>query len=264
MKKFIVSEMHFNSEDLLGFWQQEHGNLNFNRRKEFLELQEVRDLVGISKPFIISAVGEIYGKQSKLFQSIDKQKHTFSMDFCRLWKSDTHYLLFDFSFHSSDDKFTNWEPAPIHIRINWLRRIWEQHYGELSRKHSSAFMNNAEVNSIVEYRLGDVLVELHKNKKVKAILENLKNNGCSNIPELDNQLTGAEEINLKNDALRAENLFRQINRVFEVEIELRKNQMKNMYMDFSSSKFAPTTASRNEHLCTSCGANIGLFNNHIC
>ena len=262
MRKFLISEMHFNSEDLLGYWQQEHGNLDFSRRREFLELQEVRDLAGIIKPIVHGAIGKIYGEQSKLFQTIDKPTPSVDIGFCRIWKSDTNYLFFDFFFHSSDDKFANWDPAPIDIRITWLWRLWEQHHGELSRKHLSAFMNNAEVRLIVDYRLRDVLIELRKNRKVKTILNNLKSNGCSNSPELDNQLTGAEEINLKNDALRAEELFRQINSVFEVEIEMYKKQMQNRYMNLSSPKFAP--AAQNEYLCNSCGANIGLFNNHMC
>lgn len=262
MKRFTVSEMHFSPEDLLDFWQHEHGNLDFSRRREFLELIEVQDLVGIVKPAVLNAMRAINGNPSS-FAKIAELSKNFTLN-CRMWNLDYHYLVFYFDFNKSDDETTNWEPAPISVRITWLMSIWIQNYGMLSWKHLFAFRENPEVKSIVEYQLQDVIAEVHKNKKVKAVLQNLISSGCIRHSESDNRINEADEVNLKNEALRAEKLLEKVNRSFEVEVEVKKNEMERNYMDLSSSKFAPPATSRNEYVCNSCGAVIGLFNNHMC
>ena len=99
---------------------------------------------------------------------------------------------------------------------------------------------------------------------MKDILAGLRESGCHKKIESDKRLQGAIELNLMDEAARAEELFKSLNETFKEEIEQTKRAEKGPYMNFGSKSGSLSSPSGGSHVCNSCGMIIGLFNEHSC
>ena len=251
MLTFNISNLYFNPEDVLSFWQYENVQLNEQQCEELLGSREIQELVKNTK----SAVLHGFCVNQRIYSSnfVKEQKKIFSMD-SRIWITSTQAFV----LHHG------WKYEPIYRREMELLEQWQARYGKLSGELRASFRSNPEVAEIVEYQLSDVLLELSKNKKVKDILKCLRESGCQKKPELDERLQGAIEVNLKDEAIRTEKLFKSINESFKNEIEQKNKDGRGPYMDLTSVRSSPPHSWGGREVCNSCGAIIGLINDHSC
>ncbi len=253
MQIFDISELYFDKSDILNFWQHENVYLNKDKQDEFLGSIEVCELIEITK----SAVLKGFCVHQRIYSSVFviEQKKVHSVE-CRIWTSNSHGFVLS---HAN-----SWEFTTSYNRKTRLFEEWQALYGELSTQHSASFLSNPEVGEIAQYQLGDVLIELSRNKKVKDILRGLEDSGCHKKIELDERLQGALEVNLKDEAMRAEKLFKTLNVSFRKEIEQKMRAEKSPYMNLRPKSASGSYSLGGSDVCNSCGMTVGLFNEHSC
>jgi hypothetical protein len=245
--------LYFDKSDILNFWQHENAYLSKDKLDEFLGSIEVCELINITK----SAVLKGFCVNQRIYSSVFviEQKRVHSME-CRIWASKSHGFVLR--------NANSWEFTTSYNRKARLFDEWQALYGELSTRHILSFFSNPNVDEIVQYQLEDVLNELSRNKKVENILAGLKESDCHKKIELDERLQGAIELNLMDEAIRAEKLFKSLNETFREEIEQKNRAEKSPYMNFGSKSGSRSQQLGGSDVCNSCGMRIGLFNEHSC
>ena len=275
MEVFEISDLYFKNVDILDFWQHENTILAEHKQEEFLKSTEVSELVKKTK----SAVLQGFCSNQRIYSSsvVKELRKVHSMD-CQIWTTKTHGFVLAGKYNSSvvgRNKDTGaltfgpankWDFESSANRTEYLMEKWQALYGELSMKHKLSFQSNSEVAEIVKYELNHVLQRLSENRKVQDLLNSLRNSGCQYVwfPELGEDLQGAIKINLDGEAIRAERLFKTLNEYFKNEIEQKNRVGKSPYMDLKSKGTSTIDAWGGRYVCNSCGAIIGLLNDHNC
>ncbi len=168
MKEMNLQELFYTKEGILRLWQAENFSLAPNHINNFLQSNEVVELVKMIKPVVLQAFiknQEAQKGSTPLVASKELKVWPATSQFWRqggqTWKLDNS----DSWSGRSDNEFLLFE--------------WEKRYGALSVVMKSAFLKREELGLVVKYPKSLVIEELNNHKKLSALLVGLKDRGST-------------------------------------------------------------------------------------